>query len=253
MAKTLGIIGVGQLASFLVKGLRLKGDCRPIILASRNAEIAQELQQQHGCTLVLGNQEVIDESDIVLLAVRPNQVEAALADVTFRPAQLLISVVAGVGLQALKRLASPASVVRAMPAASAEVGEGAIPLFPEESEASALLAPLGEVVLFADEVRFEQSTLAACINGWLYAFFDELTAYFITRGFDSAQARQLVLHAARGATGLALQYPDRELAEIAQSIAREGTLTRSGLDKLQASQALSAWRSACDQVLRRLE
>src|SRR5210317_1892623 len=160
MNSSLGILGVGHLATYVIAGLRRAGDQREILLSPRNAQRAQALVKEHRCVQERSNQTVVERARIILLSVRPHQLESLLEPLEFKADHLLISCVAGVSLEHLRSLVGDAQVVRTLPLACAEVGEGAVPLFPEHPEARALLSQLGELVLLGSEAQFELASVA---------------------------------------------------------------------------------------------
>ncbi len=252
MNNTLGIIGVGHLATYVVDGLRHSGDNRAILLSPRNHKRAQTLQQRHGARIAQNNQDVVDQADIIMLATRPAHAVAALQSVSFRPKQVVISVVTGMPLATLAPLATPATLVRSLPVCSAEVSAGAVPLYPDDLRAQDLLMHIGEVVALANETQFEQASVSACVQGWFYRLFGDLSTWLANTGLDPEQARILMLQAARGAVELALQRPNLDLHQLADTIASPGTFTRLGQDLLDEREALKAWTDACDQLLGKL-
>ncbi|MBY4679024.1 NAD(P)-binding domain-containing protein [Marinobacterium arenosum] len=253
MSEQLGILGVGHLASYMVAGLRHAGDQRPILLSPRNRQRSQALAEQHACEIAADNQQVVDRCRLILLAVRPNQVRSLLESLTFSADHLLVSCVAGMPLAQLGELAGPAQVVRTLPLACAEVGEGAVPLYPNHPSARRLLSQLGNLIPFDNEDSFELASTAACMNGWIYPFLARLTDWYTEQGMAAEQARELVLHSVRGATGLAAARPEWPLQAISDSIATDGTFTKLGLDLLESNDAFSPWQDACEQVNKSLK
>ncbi|SEG67575.1 NAD(P)-binding domain-containing protein [Marinobacterium lutimaris] len=252
MSDTLGILGVGHLASYVVAGLRNAGDKRHILLSPRGKETAERLQVQHDCEIVTDNQTLVDRCDTLLIAVRPAQLESLLKPLNFRPNQLLISCAAGVSLAQLKPRTAPALVVRTLPLACAEFGVGAVPLYPCNDSASSLLSKLGELIVFEDEAKFELASTAACMNGWIYDFLDQLSGWFANQGLSPEQARALVTQQVSGATALASARPEITLSEISTSIATEGTFTKTGLDLLREKKAMEPWKEACEVIQKAL-
>ncbi|SDP83395.1 NAD(P)-binding domain-containing protein [Desulforhopalus singaporensis] len=248
MSKTLGILGVGHLASYVVAGLRKAGDQRPILLSPRNKKHALTLKQEHGCDIAVDNQAVADQCKIILLSVRPAQVEEILSNLKLTTDHLLVSCVAGMSLEHIQVLAGPAEVVLTLPLACSEMGQGVVPLHPDNPIARELLSQLGKLIVFNDQSQFGLASTAACMNGWIYAFLDNLTDWFIAKGLSEAQARELVLHSVQGATALAAAKTDQSLREICDSIATPGTYTRIGLDILEAKEAFSQWGEACEKM-----
>lgn len=248
MTAKLGILGVGHLASYVVAGLRNAGDQREILLSPRGQSRQQALVQSYGCTATSSNQQVVDNADLVLLSVRPEHLPNLLDSLEFLPGQLLISCVAGVGMEQLQSLLPSQVIVRTMPLACAEVGQGAVPLYPANEPAAQLLGQLGTLVEMNSEAEFELATVAACMNGWMYNYFDQLTRWYQVRGLEPQKARNLVLAAISGAAALASAKPQESLSAISDSIATDGTYTKLGLDILHERRALEPWIDACAAV-----
>jgi pyrroline-5-carboxylate reductase len=253
VSETLGIIGTGALARYCVAGLRNAGGKRRILLSPRNAQIAAELARDFACEVMADNRAVADGAEIVLLATRPAVAESALGELALRDDQLLISVVAGLPLTRLRELAANPRIVRSMPLCCAEVNAGAMPLWPEEAQARALLSQLGEVIAVNDEQQFELAFVASCANGWFHRLFAELEDWLCEAGFERARARRLALQAAHGASSLDLARPDIGPRERAELIATPGTYTREGLDTMLNAGASDALREAFDLIRTRIK
>jgi len=93
---TMGFIGTGRITEAVVTGL-CKTDFRntPIVLSPRNEVVADRLAAGHpNVSIASGNQDVLDQSDLVFLAVRPQVVEEVVNALRFRPGHHVISFVA---------------------------------------------------------------------------------------------------------------------------------------------------------------
>lgn len=120
---SLGFIGVGDLAEYTITGLRLGGFKGSIFLSPRNAAMSAHLAEQHGCQVLPSNQAAADNSDCLFISTRPTHCLDALAELTFKPKQLLVSVVAGMPMAELRSAVSAdVEIVRAMPVNSAQAG-----------------------------------------------------------------------------------------------------------------------------------
>ncbi|CAH0526370.1 Pyrroline-5-carboxylate reductase [Allocatenococcus thiocycli] len=250
MAESLGILGVGHLASYTVAALRRAGDKRRIVLSPRNQERAKFLQSSYGCDIALSNQDVIDECKVVLLAVRPDQLKNLVAEIVPTSDHLLISCIAGISLQRLQALLPNTTVVRTQPLASVEVGEGVVPLFPQNSTAQSILNPIGKLMVFDSEADYDLAGVAAVMNGVVFGFMAELSAWFQSKGLTVEQSRALVTHTLRGATGLADYKLEQSLSDINNSIATPGTFTLTAQEIIQAEGGFKAWLKACEDIQR---
>lgn len=246
---TVGILGVGHLAGYLVPAL-LAGECAPrILLSPRNAERAARLAAEYGLTVAKDNDDLIRQSDIVLLSTRPADACTAIEGMPWREDHLLISLCAGVALADLSGAASPGETCRAMPLSSAAIGESPTALYPENGPARLLLARLGPVHSLPDEARFEVASVSGALHGWIFKLIEELTVWFTEAGLDEHEAREIVSQTLRGAAGMALAEPERSLEDILLSLATPGGITELGLKHLEDRKALTPWHEACAAVL----
>jgi pyrroline-5-carboxylate reductase len=128
--KHVGFLGAGNMAGALIKGL-LHGTVLPaaqIAASDVKAERLDRLSKQHGIRTMTDNHALVRESDVLVLAVKPQVIDRVLTEIgaDVRPDQLLVSVAAGVPIEALEsRLPAGARVVRAMPNTPATVQAGA--------------------------------------------------------------------------------------------------------------------------------
>jgi len=252
LAGPTGIVGVGHLAGYLVEGLRRAAPDLPIILSPRNTERSANLSARFGAHVAAGNQAVADAADLIILSTRPGDAVPACQEVAFRPDQTVVSVAAGLPLEALKPAVAPATAVRAMPISCAAVNESPTLLYPDHPQARALFALLGQVHVLPDESSFTPASVIAAFYGWVYALLDDTVAWTTRAGVPPQTARSLVLETVRGAAGMALSHPDQELASLLRALATPGGITEHGLDVLHRQQGLAAWTQALDAVLERM-
>lgn len=252
MAESLGILGVGHLASYMVAALRRAGDKRRIVLSPRNQERAKALKSSYSCDIAADNQAVVDECKVILLAVRPDHLKDLASEIVPTSDHLLISCIAGVSMERLQALMQNTTIVRTLPLASAEVGEGVVPLFPQNSTAQEILKLTGKLMVFDSEADYELAVTAAVINGVIFGFMAELSEWFQSKGLTGEQSRTLVTHTLRGATGLADGMPDQSLKEINMSIAGPGTFTRKAQEIIVAGGGFDSWLKACEDIERQL-
>ncbi|WP_137391292.1 pyrroline-5-carboxylate reductase family protein [Rhodoligotrophos defluvii] len=253
-SSVLGFIGVGVFAAYTIKALRRSGMDGRIVLSPRGRDMAAELGANWGCEIAGDNQAVADAADMVIVAVKPKDVDTALAGLRFHSAQTVVSGVAGVSLARLKSLMPEAgAIVRIMPAAFVETGLGLFPIYPANEAVEQLFAPAGTVVSFDTEEQFGTALLGACLSGWTYRFCEELVRAFRAYGISEEQARLLVLGNVRGTVNYVMETPTRSLREFSDMIAAEGTYTKAGLDVLMAADPMAGWRAALEtvQTLRR--
>ncbi len=128
--RRLGFLGAGNMATALIRGL-LHGNVLPpsrILASDVKAERLEQIGNEHGIRTTMDNHQLLRESDVVVLSVKPQVIDRVLTEIgaELRPDQLLVSVAAGVPLEALESRLPPGSrVVRTMPNTPATVQAGA--------------------------------------------------------------------------------------------------------------------------------
>lgn len=251
--KTIGFVGVGELAKYSVTGLRRGGYDGPILLSPRNRRIAAELQRDFACSVQRDNQAVVEHSDCVVIATRPPDCFDALGGLEFRSGQTLISVVAGIQLERLREVV-PATVgiVRAMPVSSAEVGASPTLIYPADEFVAQLFDHCGNSIMVDDEAHFDQGTVLACVYSWYFELFQTLIDVTGGEHLPPAASAELVMGMAKGAAELALANRQVEPGAIAAAVATEGTYSRLGLDLLEREGAFEPWRQACELLQAKL-
>ncbi len=253
---TVGIIGTGRLAGYIVEGARggatRNGRDFDFLLSPRNAEKAADLAARFGARLAADNQAVVDGADLVLLAVRPPQAEEGLKALRFRAGQIVISAIAGVTHAAVAKLVAPARVVCVMlPGRANAEGIGLSILYPKQPEAEAFLARLGPVHGFDDWPSFEVASVVGGLSGCSFHFLKHMISWFTARGLDARTAALIVAETLRGNAGVVQEHPE-ELDAIIAGIQTPGGVTQCGAELLAARGGLDDWNAALDAMQRHM-
>ena len=115
---------------------------------------------------------MVDGSDWVIVAVLPDQAAAVLSGLTFRPNQLVISLVAGLSHAELHRLLCPAlppaSIVRAVPLPQVAAREGVSLIHPPHPGVAALFGALGTAVEVKTEAEMAKLQVMTAMMGQYY-------------------------------------------------------------------------------------
>lgn len=115
----IGFIGTGKMASAIIKGIVGKGVIpKDDILASNIHEDSRKrAEKELGIRVTASSAEVAQWADVVVLAVKPQQIKDVFADksVKMTSKQLLISIAAGTTIETLKSYVPDAKIARVMP------------------------------------------------------------------------------------------------------------------------------------------
>lgn len=255
-ARTVGIIGVGEIATFLVQGLTraaAAGRAMPaLVLSPRGRERAAVIARETGATIAADNAEVVERGDLVIVATRPAQTLAAISGLPWREGQVLLSVVAGVQVEKLASAAAPATIVRSIPVTCSALGLSPTAMWPDEPRAHDLLARLGTVHPMPDEAAFEAACVLGAFYGWVYALVERATETTAAAGVPASEARAIVAGMVGGAAAMVRHRPEVSVEHMLAELATPGGVTRLGLDVLARHEALDAWDAAWRAVHDRL-
>ncbi|NQT86901.1 pyrroline-5-carboxylate reductase, partial [bacterium] len=127
---TLGFLGAGKMAEALARGILGKGLIEPdrILMSDVSAERRALVAETIGVQAIEQNTDLIEQSSILVLALKPNCVRDVLPDLAplVTPEKLVVSIAAGITLWELEQiLPDETRVVRVMPNTPCLVGEGA--------------------------------------------------------------------------------------------------------------------------------
>jgi pyrroline-5-carboxylate reductase len=210
----IAFLGGGNMAGALIGGLLKQGfAARDISAIELSREQRERLAAKYAVHVSNAADGATDKADTLVLAVKPQDMKAALAPIAARVAgKLVLSVAAGVRLDALSRwLGGHRKVVRAMPNTPALIGAGIAGLYAapevdaaERGRAEAILGAVGEVV-WVDDERLLDPVTAVSGSGPAYVFWfiEQLERSGAALGLPREAARRLALATVLGAAKLA--------------------------------------------------
>ncbi|WP_231442384.1 NAD(P)-binding domain-containing protein [Brevibacterium zhoupengii] len=194
MARTIGIIGVGEIASAIVEGASA-GDDRPdFFLSPRNAERSAKLASDFDRVEVCeSNQDVIDRSEHVILAVLPQQTEAVLAELNIPADRTVVSAIAGVSVESLSPLLPQnPTIVRVIPLPPVRERQGVTAVYPAHPEVEEFFNALGGTVVADTEELFSTLSATTATMSAYYAYLQTIADWLVGQGWDRADADRIV-------------------------------------------------------------
>jgi len=193
--QSIGIIGVGEIGRAIVEGLSDGVEAPPQIhLSPRGAQAAAELSQRFpNVQVCASNQDVIDRSKLVIIAVRHVGHAEALAGLRIGADRVVVSVMAGVSIADLRTtLGTDAAVVRAIPLPAARERRSVTVVYPSHPEVDALFDGLGGSLPVADEAAFSVFTALTSTLTTHYQYLVTLTEWAARQGIPPQDADHFV-------------------------------------------------------------
>lgn len=242
--KRVGFLGAGTMAEALAGGLVGAGFARErVVAADPDPARRQRFQEVLGIRCVEDNTAVVAESDVVVIAVKPDQVRTVLNRLSGdREKPLWISIAAGVTLDRLRSaLSGTARIVRAMPNTPAQVHTGATAICcagtvreEDTAAARALFECVGTVWEAPSEDLLDAVTgLSGSGPAYVFVFLEALADAGVRMGLPRSAAGELAVQTVLGAARLAAEsglHP----AQLKDRVASPGGTTIAGLERLEA-------------------
>lgn len=251
---TYGIVGVGAIAAAIVTGLcEQVQDAPAIVLSPRNADRAADLASRFPTVRVAqSNQDVIDKSSVLLLCIRPQDAKSVLSGLKFSSEQPVVSMLAGVSIDALRELVAPAlDIARAIPLPSVAAREGATPIFPATAAARMLFDRLGRAIEISSATAFEATSASTATMAAHFAYLNSICRWLVAHGVSDSAARAQVAATFAGlAKPLRGQAPD--FAALARDHATLGGINEQFLAALEQARVFDAVDTGLEAVLDRL-
>jgi pyrroline-5-carboxylate reductase len=251
----LGFIGTGEITSSIVTGLCSFGaTSHSIRLSPRNAAVAKELSNRfNGISVASSNQEVLDHSEAIVLAVRPAAAGGVLSELRFGPDHQIISLVSGLSLLTLARLVPPPTrIARAVPLPSTARRLSPTAICPEDSAALDLFAELGTVFPVKTEREFDAICATTATIASYLTFVERIASWLTQQGIPESKARDYVGRLFFGLMTTAVEAPERSFQSFAANHATAGGINEQFLKHLVERGLLTSVSEALDTVLERI-
>jgi pyrroline-5-carboxylate reductase len=251
----LGFIGTGEITSSIVTGLSLSpSGAHSIWLSPRNSVLAHGLAQRfQGISVASSNQEVLDHSDTIVIAVRPPVARDVLAELRFRRDHQVVSAVSGLSYQSLSVLIAPAvRIARAVPLPSAAKRLSPTAIYPHDPVALELFAAVGTAFSVEKESEFDAICAATATVASYFEFNGTIASWLEKQGVPASQARDYVARLFFGEATSAIETPDRSFQSLAASHTTVGGINEQILKSLVEGGVMTRVSEALDAVLHRI-
>jgi pyrroline-5-carboxylate reductase len=246
LSARIGFIGAGRMATALARGFVKAGLVRAESLAASDpsAEARTAFQRELADAKVESdNAQIVSTADVVLLAVKPQQMDDVLADIraALRPESLVVSIAAGVTLgQVAAGLPDGQRIVRVMPNTPCLIGRGAsgYSLGPHATvQDGRLVAELLAAVGVAYEVPEKQLDAVTGLSGsgpaFVYTMIEALSDGGVEMGLPRELAAELAVRTVAGAAEMVVSTGETPAA-LRDRVTSPGGTTLAGLKALEA-------------------
>jgi pyrroline-5-carboxylate reductase len=185
----LGFIGTGAITGHILRGLKTSGLADlPAVISPRNADMAQELVKLPGVEIAEDNQDVIDRSDLLVLAVRPQVAESVLRPLQFNPKTPVISLIATLHIDTLRQWTGAETICRAIPLPFVERHQDVTPVFPPIPQAMQLFNALGRALAVDDLAAFDAYGTASALMATYFGMVETAATWLAGQSIAAGDA-----------------------------------------------------------------
>ncbi|MBE5843937.1 MAG: pyrroline-5-carboxylate reductase [Butyrivibrio sp.] len=214
---TIGFIGLGNMAKALIGGIISKGIYDPQdIIGFDPSDVAREkAEKKFHMQVKDSNADVAREADIILLAVKPQFLKVAIADIMdeVNDDKLVISIAAGKSLEWIaKEFEKDVKIVRVMPNTPALVGEGCAAVCPNSlcsdtdlNIALDILRSCGTANVVPENMMDIVTGVSGSSPAYVFLFIEAMADAAVLAGMQRKQAYEFAAQAVLGSAKMVLE------------------------------------------------
>lgn len=246
----LGLIGTGNMAEAMISGLLKKNSRRQSTLKASeifgfdlNPKRLQFIKKKYKIKTTKSITELIKKSNVVILAVKPQNIQLALEEISYsvKKNHLIISIAAGITTRTIEKIiGSHVRLIRVMPNTPALIGKGMSAYYlnkntkpSDKKVAEKILSSIGNCLELKNEKLLDTVTaISGSGPAYVFTFIDALIKSGLKLGLKEKDAKTLASQTVLGAASL-LQESHDKTHELIQKVSSKGGTTEAGLKKLK--------------------
>lgn len=243
MTYKIGFIGAGKMATAMIEGLLAKGiyNKDEIIASCRSDDTEKRVKQSTGILVVKDSSKVFEETDFIILAVKPNQLEDLLTtnSAANSTKKLLVSIAAGVKITTLERYVPDSRIIRVMPNVCCTVLEsassytlGTKATADDAEKIRSVLEAVGMAIEVPEKDIDAVTGLSGSSPAYMFMIIDALADGGVLMGLTRETALKLAAQTMLGSAKTVLET-GRHPEELKDSVCSPGGTTIEGVKVLE--------------------
>jgi pyrroline-5-carboxylate reductase len=248
----IGFIGAGNMAEAFICGLTKQNESLQIQISDPDSQRLTRLENKYKVGCVSNNEDVFQNNDIVVLAVKPQIMKTVLTEI--KPSQiekhrLIVSIAAGIQLQTIMHILYSElketchhllPIIRVMPNTPALIQYGMSAycgnMYATNHDMKMvheILASLGKVIAVDEKQMNAITAISGSGPAYFFYFVESMIQAATNLGFSQEQAHMLVLHTAEGAIQL-LKQPGACPIQLRKQVTSKGGTTEAAIAEMDS-------------------
>jgi pyrroline-5-carboxylate reductase len=186
----IGFLGSGHITSSIIEGIfKSKLKIKKIFISPRNKSISKKLSKRFKKVIVSNNnQQVIDRSSWVFLAVTPNVGNKILKRLSFNKSKKVISLISTININRLKKITKNRNVSRVIPLPFIGMRKGPIIICPKDNKLKNFFKHLGKVIELTSENKSKSFWATSSFMASFYNLLNETSSWLVSKGIKRNEA-----------------------------------------------------------------
>jgi len=250
----IGFIGTGKITSSIIYGIfKSKLKVAKIYISARNKTISKKLSKKFGSVKIAkNNQEIINNSSLIFLAVTPTVGLKILNTLKFTSNKKIISFIATISLTKLKKLTKNKNIVRAIPLPPIEIKKGPIIVCPPNKVVKSFFSHLGSVIEVKSENVCNKFWSTSALMAPFYELLKVSTNWLVRKGVDQVKATNYITELFLGLSQDAVNKKSTGLKKLVVESQTPKGLNEQALKELQRGKFYSKLNKTLNNIHTRL-
>lgn len=252
-----GIVGFGNMGSSCASALSAKGQYKIFVYDTD----PKKRQKAKSFSVVRNGSQLIAATNILILAIKPQDIGAFLADnrkILLREKPLVISMAAGISTAWLSKHIEGIRVIRAMPNLAAKVrkslsfiSKGKSAKESDLMKAEKIFSCIGEVIVVGEKYLDKVTGISGSGPGYVFYFMESMYQGALKMGFTKKEAKRMITQTFLGAAKLA-KVSGQEFKTLIKGVASKEGTTEAALKVFKAGKLektiIKGMSSACQRA-----
>ena len=251
----LGFLGTGRITASVIEGIfKSNLKIKKIYISSRNKTIAKKLSKRFKKVIISkNNQQLIDKSNWVFLAITPEVGKKILKKLNFKKNKKIISFISTINSDQIKKIIGKKNkVIRAIPLPPISIRKGPIPICPPDKQVKSFFNQLGTTI----EIRNEKSSINFWATSGIMASFYQLqnvlSNWLVKRGIKKNVAQKYITSLFVALSEDSLLHSKKDLKYLVKESQTPRGLNEQAINQLKKNGFFQHLEKSLDDILKRL-
>ena len=252
----LGFIGTGEITKAVVQGIiKSKIKYSKIYISRRNKKNSSNLKLLSKKIIVISNnQEIINKSSWVFLAITPKVGIKILKKLKFKKNQTIISFISTIKMSDLKKFTNSQSVlVRAIPLPPISIMKGPVPLYPKNKKVSDFFNKIGNTLEINNELSSLNFWATSSLMASYYELLNQTSIWLEKKGVNKKIAQKYVTSLFSALSDVAVISSKSDLKILVKDSQTPRGLNEQTLKYLKKSGFFNKFKNSLDKILKTLK